>query len=263
MSSTTQSFAWSLALHLSCGAAMLLVVAQPLREITPAILPGEIINLVQSPQPTPQSGSIGDTLPSVSMPELPRPVYKPAPAAEETEPAVQNTASIPVARPTARPSTPSSPSKSEHMTIDRYRQLHGIAGNPTRKPAIPTTQKIRKINPGDFAYSGAPAASSNNLSPSANSAIPSGLGEEFLAGLLAELQRSYADHEVAFAGLCTEVEFTVGDNGRLNSTRLITSSGSGEFDQAVMAALQRVRLNHCPAEAVGRSIKANFRVPNP
>lgn len=251
-STTTRSFGWSLALHVSCCIALLVVVARPIQEITPAITARDIFRLVPYSESVSQSGPSGDLAPTVRMPELPRIKILPVPEEIQQSPAPQTVNSTP------RTNTPTVSSGSQRVSFDQYQRLHGLLTSSSRKPSTATTSNSRRINAGDFAYNGPSATNHSAATPASSSE----LSENFISGLLSELKRSYADREAGLAGLSVEVEFTLGADGRLKTSRLLTSSGQTEFDQAVLDALQRVQLANCPPDAVGCRFKTKFIVPN-
>lgn len=235
-----QPLACSLAFHGACALALFVVcfrTAEPVSESRPAaifsLIPESSGQTAPGPAPTTQA--------LVHLPSLPKIVpTREAPTPAE-EPAL-------VSRVSPKPS-------SQRMTIDEYRRKQGAA------PAQPQGQSGRRstvvpqINPREFSFQRGLGAGAEHGS----GASDAGLGADFIARLLTELRRAYANRDVAFAGLTTFVEFTLSTDGGLRAARVIESSGSADYDAAVLTTFRAVRVSGFPAEAAGQVFRVRFR----
>jgi TonB family protein len=243
-----QPFALSFTLHAVAVVALVFVLARPIREIVTA--EPKVFSLVPpavSASTAPGAGSGTVIVPTVQFPNLPQ--YAPSPVAEVMEPAPQIE--------TVSDSAPRKISPAKRISIEEHRRLYGAP--PARrieKLVARTGPNIAKINAKDFAMpaEGGQQAMAQSIDG------PAGVGEDFVARLVQELRSSYSSREAAFSGLATQIEFTLEEDGSLKNASLLKTSGSAEFDQAVLTTLRRVRLTGFPSIAVGQIFRVRFRV---
>jgi TonB family protein len=88
------------------------------------------------------------------------------------------------------------------------------------------------------------------------------MSADFVARLVNELRNSYSEREAAFVGLAAQLEFTLTTDGSLTKACLLESSGSAEFDQAVISTIHRVKVSGFPPNTAGKTFRVRFRVPN-
>jgi TonB family protein len=246
---TAQPFALSLALHLACGVALVAVLARPIQEIAAPMRPENpfsIVSFEPGTATTSDSQATGQTVRFPSLPKLPQ--FVPAPDSDNSTPAPQTTA---VATPAAL--TRAAPAR---ISIEEYRRSHGLTTSRAEKPAQVRVLNAPRVNVADFAFHGG----EGNKSASIASDGSAGVGSDFGARLLAELRRSYSNSEAAFAGLAAQVEFTLNSDGSLKNARLLESSGSAEFDQAVLSTFNRVKASGFLPSEIGKSFRVRFHV---
>lgn len=251
-STTAQSFACSFALHLLCGVALVAVLAKPLRDIVSTVTPSGIIDIVPGPEIVTVTAP-GNKLvspPMVRMPALPKYISEPIQQKAEIDPS-------PTSTPTPPTNVRSGPAKT---TPRQYPQQHSNSDRRAdSKSASMQKITVRTINVADFAFRGAEVPNNALLESGETSEV---FGDDFTTRLLGELKRSYSSQQAIFAGLAAQVEFSIANDGSLRAVRLLGPSGLAEFDEAVLSALQRVRLSNFPITAIGQVFRVRFRVPN-
>ena len=246
---TAQPFALSLALHLACGVALVAFLARPIQEIVAPLRPDSPFSIVPSgPGPATTSDALAaDQI--VRFPSLPKlPKFVPVPDSENAAPVPQTTA---VVAPT--PITRAAPVR---ISIDEYRRSHGLPTSRVEKPAPVKSLNMPRVNAADFAFRGG----EGNKSASVAGDGSAGVGSDFGARLLTELRRSYSNSEAAFSGLAAQVEFTLNSDGSLKNARLLESSGSAEFDQAVLSTFNRVKASGFFSSEAGKSFRVRSHV---
>jgi TonB family protein len=246
---TAQPFALSLALHLACGIALVAVLTRPIQEIASPTLPENPFSIVPSDQGPATTSDAQGADQTVRFPSLPKlPIFMPAPDSDNAAPAPQTTAIA-----TATPITRAAPAR---ISIDEYRRSHGLRTGHLEKPAPARALNVPLVNVADFAFHGGEGNKSATVAGDGSA----GVGSDFGARLLTELRRSYANSEAAFAGLAAQVEFTLNSDGSLKNARLLESSGSAEFDQAVLSTFNRVKASGFLPSEIGKSFRVRFHV---
>jgi TonB family protein len=79
-------------------------------------------------------------------------------------------------------------------------------------------------------------------------------GPDLVDTLLAE------NREAAFAGLAAQVESTLNSDGSLKNAQPLESSGSAEFDQAVLSTFNRVKASGFFSSEAGKSFRVRSHV---
>jgi TonB family protein len=246
---TAQPFALSLVLHLACGVALVAVFTRPIQELAAPLQPENPFSIVPSDPGSATTSDAHTADQTVRFPSLPK-LHKfvPAPDSDNAAPEPQTTA---VAIPA--PITRAAPVR---ISIDEYRRSRGLPTSRAERPAPVRSLNVPRVNVADFAFRG----SEGNKSPSVAGDGSAGVVSDFGARLLTELRRSYSNSEAAFAGLAAQVEFTLNSDGSLKNARLLESSGSAEFDQAVLSTFSRVKASGFLSSEVGKSFRVRFHV---
>lgn len=250
------AFFLSLTLHAAVVALIFLstyVLHQQIKE-TPVIfelVAGEGDNYAATEAPAATSNDpVQFNMPKITP--QPRPEPTPVQLAPEPEPVIQTAPEPPKPKQTkveTKPSPKPTPPKPEpetepkveqpkKMTKAEFDKLHGNQKNPTTvsQPKVPTPRKI------DIA--GIVGGSVNTQTGAGGKALTRAESDALDAYIALLLQRLRAAH-VKPAGLSdllsAKVRFNIAANGTLSNVRIITSSGSREFDQSVLEAFAKVR----------------------
>ncbi|HEX2853952.1 MAG TPA: TonB family protein [Opitutaceae bacterium] len=120
---------------------------------------------------------------------------------------------------------------------------------------MPTSSRFEqttRLDPREFSFPDRPAVSSTTAATSLRSST-------FIAHLVEQLRSNYSRRDVATAGLSTLIGFTTLPDGRLANVRVLESSGSAEYDLAVLAAAGKTRVVELPAELIGKPYMVRFR----
>lgn len=184
------------------------------------------------------------------IPETPAPVITPAPEPViETPPKVITPEPTPVppkpkptpVKPQPKPKAP--PKKAEpppkKMSLEEFRKLHATKSNASNQPAKPRSIKVRSIDTNSFAN-----VSSKTLTGAGGQALTRAEGrlmDAYIAQLLQRLRSAHQKPPGLSDLLTAQVRFNIAANGVLSSVKIITSSGSAEFDQSVLRAFAKVR----------------------
>ena len=246
------AFFLSLTLHALVVALIFLftyVLHQQIKE-TPKIfelVAGEGDNYAATEAPAARaSDPVQFNLPKVERPPRPEPTpIRPAP---EPEPGIQTAPEPP--KPTPRkvetkPAPKPTPSKPEpkveppkKMTKAEFDKLHANQKNPT------AVSQPRAVTPKKINIAGITGGSVNATTGAGGKALTRAESDALDAYIALLLQRLRAAH-IKPAGLSdllqAKVRFNIAANGALSNVRIITSSGSREFDQSVLEAFARVR----------------------
>lgn len=217
------------------------------------LVAGEGDNYAATEAPPP---SAPDTI-KFDLPDQPAPVLRPDPPVIEPAP-IEPSPVEPVITPAPEPAPPkkvvpkpepkpkpkSVPKKvtppPKPMTKAEFDKLHANQRNPASKaPAKPHSIKVKSIDANSFAN-----VSSKTVTGAGGKALSREEGNLLDGYIALLLQRLRAAHEKP-SGLSdllqTKVRFNIGSNGVLSDVRVVTSSGSAEFDQSVLNAFRKVR----------------------
>ncbi|KXU34111.1 hypothetical protein AXK12_07995 [Cephaloticoccus capnophilus] len=186
---------------------------------------------VREPEP-PAPPPVLETAPEVSpielAPEAPNPESpKPAPPPRRNDNA------------TPKPAPPKPEPKP--MTKAEFDRLHGNKPNPTavkptaNRPAPP----VRQISTRGI-VGGSPSVS-EGAGGTALSRAESDLLEAYIALLRQRLRAAHTKPAGLSDLLQAKVRFAIAADGTLSNLRIVTSSGSREFDDSVLAAFRKVR----------------------
>ncbi|MES2697531.1 MAG: TonB family protein [Verrucomicrobiota bacterium] len=138
------------------------------------------------------------------------------------------------------------------MTINEYRKQH-----VQPKPTTPTpSRQISPVAPPRIDESFDVTDGSSTMPTGTTSSAEA----DFMARLLADLRAGFIGDGVATEGLSTTVAFSLRADGVLINLKLVTSSGSPAFDEAVLKTFRRVRAQGVPTGAVGSPYQIDFRV---
>jgi len=178
----------------------------PLLETAPIEPPPEVSPVELAPEP-PRSE------PPKSTPPKPKPAPKPPPPKPEPKP----------------------------MTKEEFDRLHGNKPNPTAvKPtANRAPPRIRQINTRGI-VGGSPRVT-EGAGGTALSRAESDLLEAYIALLRQRLRAAHVKPVGLSDLLQTKVRFAIAADGTLSNLRIVTSSGSRQFDDSVLEAFRKVR----------------------
>lgn len=87
-------------------------------------------------------------------------------------------------------------------------------------------------------------------------------GARYAAATTADAEARLAERSVDLAGQSLSVRVGIGSD-RLNSVRVVKSSGSPELDSQAVAALRNLRTELAPVELVGREMTFTLGVSAP
>lgn len=252
-SHTSGAFFLSLTLHAAVVALILLstfVLHQQIKE-TPKIfelVAGEGDNYMATEAPAASSDDEAEAVqfdmptstqqappePVLAKPE-PEPMVQPAP--EMFKPIPRKTETKPVPKKTP-PKTETKPDKPKKLTKAEFDKLHAKQKNPTTV-SQPRGVKVKTIN-----VKGVVGGSTNSTSGAGGKALTraeSSALDAYIALLIQRLRAAHIKPEGLSDLLAAKVRFSIAANGALSNVRIITSSGSQEFDQSVVEAFSRVR----------------------
>lgn len=150
----------------------------------------------------------------------------------------------------------------------------GVPSSDDRAPAPSETPARRKISIDDFRRAnGTSVQSQRGLQqattrvdesfafPSAGAmdvrSVDGAMGFESM--LLSDLRNAFAGSGVSGVGMIATVKFRLGADGQLLEPKILHSSGTAEFNAAVLAAFGRVRVRAFPRHALGRDYEVVFR----
>lgn len=177
----------------------------------------------------------------------PEPVIQPAPPEPpkviQTESKPRPVEKKPVVKPEAKPK-PREPEKLDikPMTKEEFERLYGKQRNPAAKP--PPAPKIRKINTAGI-KSGVIGGSTNNKTGGAGgnalTRAEQSLVDSYMALLKQRLHAAFQRPPGLSDLLHAQVRFRIGADGTLSGVKISGTSGSAEFDRAVLEAFARVR----------------------
>src|SRR5690606_18717941 len=159
--------------------------------------------------------------------------------------------------PKPEPKTEPKVEQPKKMTKAEFDKLHGNQKNPTTvsQPKVPTPRKI------DIA--GIVGGSVNTQTGAGGKALTRAESDALDAYIALLLQRLRVAH-VKPAGLSdllsAKVRFNIAANGSLSNVRIITSSGSREFDQSVLEAFAKVRSIGAPPNGKADVWEVTFKM---
>lgn len=168
------------------------------------------------------------------VPEPIREVITPAP--EPVKPAPKIVETKPKPKPTPKPQPKVEQPKM--MTKAEFDKLHANQKNPTAV-SQPRAVKIKTIN-----VKGIVGGSVNATTGAGGKAMTreeSSLLDAYIALLLQRLRAAHDKPDGLSDLLQAKVRFNIAANGTLSGVRIVTSSGSREFDQSVLDAFAKVR----------------------
>ncbi|KXU35995.1 hypothetical protein AXK11_04770 [Cephaloticoccus primus] len=210
----------------------------PIRFDLPEPLPSpEPPTLAPEPEPAPPEifdEPAREIIPTTPPEPAPRPEPKP-----ETRPTPAPPPPKPVAKPTPKPAPKPEP---KPMTKAEFDRLHGNKPNPTAvKPgnARAAPPRVRQISTRGIV--GGSASVSTGAGGTALSRAESDLLDAYISLLRQRLRAAHSKPAGLSDQLQTKVRFAIGADGTLSNLRIITSSGSREFDESVLAAFRKVR----------------------
>lgn len=192
-----------------------------------------------------------DQMVKFNMPKVarsPTPVPTPTPPAPEPEPVVQKAPEPRKVEPSPikpapepKKTVPKPEPKAEpvkKMTKAEFDRLHANQPNPTKvtqsRPVQVKTINVKGITGGSVtAKSG---AGGKALTKAESDAL-----EGYIALLLQRLRAAHSKPAGLSDLLQAKVRFSIAANGTLSNVKIITSSGSREFDQSVLEAFAKVR----------------------
>lgn len=252
--SLARPFALSFALHLALGVALLLPMF--LLEAPPKVT-GPVMTLVADAlaagSAAVQSRSSETPAVNFTVPRPP-PVVHSTPAADVTVSAARPSASEPAARASVK-SAPDKPvgspaqkttttGQGKPMTLAEFRAKH--ASPPTTARAVAADRPVPRVSERFDAPGGATPERTARVEEQ-------GFGARLVADLRAAFVSPGAGGERA-----TTVTFVVLADGRLARMRVVRSSGSPDFDAAVLQAFELVRAQGITPRDVGETFEATF-----
>jgi len=271
-----KAFFLSLGLHAALGAAIVFFSYYVRTHVKPP--PPHLFELVAGPgenyaaleAPLGDDSSLAETAIRFELPELPQmPVREPEPELPpDPEPLVLETAPIepnaetrsPVELapepPKLDPPKPTPPTRRSDNTAPKppppkpepkpiskaeFDRLHGNKPNPTAvKPtANRPPPRVRQINTRGI-VGGSPSVS-EGAGGTALSRAEADLLEAYIALLRQRLRAAHIKPAGLSDLLQAKVRFAIAADGTLSNLRIVTSSGSREFDDSVLAAFGKVR----------------------
>jgi len=194
-------------------------------------------SFVREPEPEPpllETAPV-ETSPVELAPEPPKP-EPPTPTPPKPKP--------PQPKPEPRHSGNDAAPKKESatpMSKAEFDRLHGNKPNPTavRPTANRPPPRVRQINTRGI------VGGSPSVSEGAGGTVLSRAESDLLEAYIALLRQRLRAAHVKPAGLSdllqTKVRFAIAADGTLSNLRIVTSSGSREFDDSVLAAFRKVR----------------------
>jgi len=266
-----KAFFLSLGLHAALGAAIVFFsyyvraqVKPPLPHLFELVAgPGENYAALEAPlgdDSTPAEAAIRFDLPPASVRAL-EPELRPEPPLLETAPIEPPAEVSPVELapepPKPEPPQPKPPppkpeprrsgndtapiKESATLTKAEFDRLHGNKPNPTAvKPtANRPPPRVRQISTRGI-VGGSPSVSAG-AGGTALSRAESDLLEAYIALLRQRLRAAHVKPAGLSDLLQTKVRFAIAADGILSNLRIVTSSGSREFDDSVLAAFRKVR----------------------
>jgi len=276
-----KAFFLSLGLHAALGAAIVFFsyyvrahVKPPLPHLFELVAgPGENYAALEAPlgdDSSPAETAIRFDLPEFPEPEsrrsgndaapIEQPEAVPEPPMQETAPIESPPAVSPIELapepPKPEPPKPTPPPRRSDntapkppppkpepkpMTKAEFDRLHGNKPNPTAvKPnANRPPPRVRQINTRGI-VGGSPSVS-EGAGGTALSRAESDLLEAYIALLRQRLRAAHVKPAGLSDLLQTKVRFAIAADGTLSNLRIVTSSGSREFDESVLAAFRKVR----------------------
>jgi len=141
----------------------------------------------------------------------------------------------------AAPKPPPPKPEPKPMSKAEFDRLHGNKPNPTAvKPAANRPPpRVRQISTRGI-VGGSPSVS-EGAGGTALSRAESDLLEAYIALLRQRLRAAHVKPAGLSDLLQTKVRFAIAADGTLSNLRIVTSSGSREFDESVLAAFRKVR----------------------
>ena len=246
--SVTRGLGISATFHVALVLALVAAAALWVRKPAPTLEP-LVLTLTSDGSMTPRVETIlpPATKPLFNAPRLPAP--SPQPQSSPATPAIARPeAPAPKPKPQIVPTAP------QRLTMEQFQRLHGNASAKTPAPLSPISTP--RIEVPVFA----PIAVST---PSYAVQATDAEAQLFTAALLGILQGAYTSIGAEEKGLSCPVEFTLQSDGRVHTCKLQRSSGNRLFDEAVLTALKRVKVNAPPRAFVGTAIRTTFQVQPP
>jgi TonB family protein len=163
----------------------------------------------------------------VTPPPEPNPV-KPVERIVETKP-----------KPTTKKVEPKVEPPPKKMTLAEFRKQTGATKNASTAAPAPRNIKVKTINVKGIA--GGSVSVSEGAGGKAVSRAESDLLDAYIALLLQRLRAAHIKPSGLSDLLSAKVRFNIAANGSLSGVKIVTSSGSREFDQSVLEAFAKVR----------------------
>ncbi len=204
---------------------------------TPRPAPPEPV-IVPAPAPTPA--------PTPTPAPVPKAVVQPAPVAPPPAPK----APVPKAAPLVRPETREEAirrrieeQKQAKMTEEEFRRQNpGAKSSPAPKAPAPAPIRTTKIDAAGIAKGVVGGSTTNRAGGAGGNALSRAESDSLDAYAQLIIQRIRLALESARLSdlLQVRVAFNVSANGAISGARVLTSSGSAEFDRAVVGAFQTI-----------------------
>ncbi len=252
-SNTPSAFFLSLTLHGVIVALLLLftyVIQQQVKE-SPKIfelVAGEGSNYAATEAP---AASAEDMI-KLKIPAVRTPTPKPLPIEPTPEPVDQEITPPepspikPVKRivetkpkPTPQKVEPKVEPPKKKMTLAEFRKQNATTKNASTAAPAPSNIKVKSIN-----VKGIVGGSVNVKEGAGGKAVTraeSDLLDAYIALLLQRLRAAHIKPDGLSDLLSAKVRFNIASNGTLSGVKIVTSSGSREFDQSVLEAFAKVR----------------------
>lgn len=251
-SNTPSAFFLSATLHGVLVAIILLftyVWREQVKE-TPKIfelVAGEGSNFAATEAPAPST----EDLIKLQIPTVRIPTPKPAPVEPEPQPVVREIPPEPSPvkpverivetkpKPTPKKVEPPKVEPPKKMSLAEFRKQNATVKNASTTAPAPRSIKVKTINVKGI--TGGSVKVSEGAGGKALTREESNLLDAYIALLLQRLRAAHIKPAGLSDLLSAKVRFNIAANGTLSGVRIITSSGSREFDQSVIEAFAKVR----------------------
>ncbi len=253
----------SIALH-GAIAALILFLAYQVRN-TPLPPMSKIMELVAGPgdnfaataAPAATGPQVSFDIPSPPTPartppqSQPEPAPQPQPVAQTPPPPARETPAAKPAppkpadsKPAAQPKPTTTPPQEKKMTLEEFNRLHNTNQRPQQTPRPQTPPKVRTINTNEIVR-GVTGGSTNVTSGAGGRALTRDEGpvmDAYFAMLRQRLREAFVQPPGLADTLVATLEVRIAADGSLTGARIARSSGSQDFDRAVLAAVARTRM---------------------
>ncbi len=156
----------------------------------------------------------------------------------------------------------------ERVTINQFRAEHGTPQTPQARPQ-------QQARPQPAPPIEAPRIDTSNIRQQLQAVVTSTTDieqfsrlsatdqremERYFARLRVAIERSWSKPSAATTGMSATVRFSLSAQGRITGARVVSSSGSQEFDRSIVQAFERLASFEAPPDGESYTPSLTFRV---